>query len=177
MRRRPAFTRGGLAFPVHRALDQAGKRISHPVKAGALSQRTRFVARHHDSVGALRQARALERERLPQQPFDSVALYRSSHFARDREAQSRRALLAARKDIENEFTRAVRAPTPHYAIEVRTSRQPSPSRSGAGPGARGHHTVSRLRPLARRCLSVTRPARVRIRLRNPCARARLRFFG
>jgi hypothetical protein len=34
-----------------------------------------------------------------------------------------------------------------------------------------------LRPLARRRFSVRRPARVRIRARKPCVRARLRFFG
>ena len=38
-------------------------------------------------------------------------------------------------------------------------------------------TVSRLRPLSRRRFSVSRPARVAIRARNPWVRARLRFLG
>lgn len=40
-----------------------------------------------------------------------------------------------------------------------------------------HYVDRRLRPLSRRRLSVSLPARVRIRARNPCVRARLRFFG
>ena len=53
-----------------------------------------------------------------------------------------------------------------------------PSASG-GALARGGHRygVSRLRPLARLRLRMSRPARVLMRLRKPCARARLRFLG
>ena len=36
---------------------------------------------------------------------------------------------------------------------------------------------SRVRPLSRRALMIDRPARVRIRARNPCLRARRRVFG
>lgn len=37
--------------------------------------------------------------------------------------------------------------------------------------------VSRARPFSRRALTTARPARVRIRARNPCVRMRLRFLG
>ena len=49
--------------------------------------------------------------------------------------------------------------------------------AAAAPGAPTHQTVRRLRPLSRRRLSVRRPARVCMRARKPCVRARLRFFG
>ena len=48
-------------------------------------------------------------------------------------------------------------------------------------GARGHEvrpqTVRRWRPLRRRDFKMARPARVDIRLRNPCVRARFRVLG
>jgi hypothetical protein len=58
------------------------------------------------------------------------------------------------------------------ALEVAAARQ------ATSPAAlAGGHGVSRLRPLRRRRLMIWRPLRVRIRARNPCVRARLRFFG
>lgn len=135
------------------------------------------MTRYHHSIGPSRQLQAFEREGLPEEPFYPVALYCSPDLAGDREAQAWRIVRLTREDVEDEFTRSVGTSTPRYSVEVSASRQPSPSRAGAGPGALRHHTVSRLRPLARRCLSVSRPALVRIRLRKPWARARLRFFG
>ena len=44
-------------------------------------------------------------------------------------------------------------------------------------GTRGPQTVSRWRPLSRRDFKMARPARVDMRLRNPCVRARFRVFG
>jgi hypothetical protein len=50
-----------------------------------------------------------------------------------------------------------------------------PAAALAGPVHR--YGVSRLRPLSRRRFSIERPARVRMRARNPWVRARFRFFG
>lgn len=43
--------------------------------------------------------------------------------------------------------------------------------------SRGSHAVSLRRPLLRRFVTIARPARVRIRSRKPCTRARRRLFG
>ena len=60
--------------------------------------------------------------------------------------------------------------------DSRPSRRPGTATDGARSRT-AHQTVRRLRPLSRRRFSVSRPARVRIRARKPCVRARLRFFG
>lgn len=48
-----------------------------------------------------------------------------------------------------------------------------------GQRYRGHESqaLSCFRPLRRRFLTIVRPARVRMRVRNPCLRARRRMFG
>ena len=50
---------------------------------------------------------------------------------------------------------------------------------GGAHGARAatHHTVRRARPLLRRLARIDRPARVRMRKRNPCFLCRRRLFG
>ncbi|CAN5171596.1 hypothetical protein BH11ACT7_BH11ACT7_11640 [soil metagenome] len=45
------------------------------------------------------------------------------------------------------------------------------------PTTRANQAVSERRPLRRRSVTIARPARVRIRSRNPCTRARRRLFG
>jgi hypothetical protein len=78
----------------------------------------------------------------------------------------------AREGIEDQEAVGVGAALAIDALEVATARQaatPSP--------LAGRHGVSRLRPLRRRRLMIWRPLRVRMRARNPCVRARLRFFG
>jgi hypothetical protein len=73
---------------------------------------------------------------------------------------------------------APRRPVPlggHGAPPERTRRGGA---SGSGPPTRGRgQAVSFSRPLARRALTIARPARVRIRSRNPCVFARRRLFG
>jgi hypothetical protein len=54
---------------------------------------------------------------------------------------------------------------------------PGTAPAAAFAGRVHRYGVSRLRPLARRRFNIERPARVRIRARNPWVRARLRFFG
>ena len=92
------------------------------------------------------------------------------------EEWARRRLPAVREYIQDEFAARMRAAVPKDTIEVGTSRQPPASRLRS-PGTSTDQTVNRVRPFARRRFSVCRPARVCIRLRNPCVRARLRFFG
>ena len=51
------------------------------------------------------------------------------------------------------------------------ARRKHPARPASG------HAVSERRPFARRLDTIARPARVRIRSRNPCTRARRRLLG
>jgi hypothetical protein len=55
------------------------------------------------------------------------------------------------------------------------ARQPLERSSIADPG--DPQADNRLRPFSRRALMIERPARVRIRARKPCFRARRRVFG
>ena len=117
------------------------------------------------------------RERLAQQALDAVALDRAADLARHRQAQAWLPLVAAGKDVQNELAAGVRAASPEDPVEVGAARQPPPAGPRPGAGRSAHQTVRRLRPLSRRRFSVSRPARVLIRARKPCVRARLRFFG
>src|SRR5690242_779003 len=120
-------------------------------------------------------------ERLAQQALHAVALDGPAHLPADGHAETRlvRGLLT-RERVQHQVARGMRTPLAVDAIELRTPGKPLPPGAPAAaalPG-RGHrYGVSRLRPLSRRRLSKVRPARVRMRARNPWVRARLRFFG
>jgi hypothetical protein len=62
------------------------------------------VARHDHGVGAGGDPRALGCKRLTEKAFDPVALNSASDLSGHGQAESRRAILLARKDIENELT-------------------------------------------------------------------------
>ena len=65
-----------------------------------------------------------------------------------------------------------------YPLELRTMGKTSPMGSATWHSRRHpRHADKRLRPLSRRRLRISRPPRVSIRARNPCARARFRFLG
>jgi hypothetical protein len=64
--------------------------------------------------------------------------------------------------------------------EIHRPRHPVPSRKHLSTpccGSELHHAVSERRPLLRRPETIARPARVRMRSRKPCTRARRRLFG
>ena len=83
-----------------------------------------------------------------------------------------------------ETTQANRVPVPTGEME-REKSAPLTRRVGrafliSAPVRRfflGIYVESRARPFRRRRTSRARPVRVELRLRNPCALARLRFFG
>ena len=85
------------------------------------------------------------------------------------------AFVVPREGVQHEEAVALRAALAVHALELGAPRQAAAL--GATLRAHGPQTVRRLRPLSRRRLSTRRPARVRIRARNPCVRARLRFLG
>jgi hypothetical protein len=70
----------------------------------------------------------------------------------------------------------VRAALAVDALELSTARQP-PAFPTRLAGGHRDYALSRRRPLLRRRRMMWRPARVRMRARNPWVRARLRFFG
>ena len=81
----------------------------------------------------------------------------------------------AREGVEDEEAVRVRAAVAVDAVEVAAARQAA-TLAPVACAAR-HQGVRRLRPLRRRRLITSRPARVRMRARKPCVFARLRFFG
>ena len=122
-------------------------------------------------------------ERLAQQPLHPVALDRAADLAADRDAEARVVGVArAREGVEHEVPAGVRAALAIDPLELGAAGEPAPP-SLAGPAALGARAVghpqgvSRLRPLRRRRSRIARPPRVRMRARNPCVRARLRFLG
>src|SRR5205085_12100902 len=104
-------------------------------------------------------------------------LHSATHLARNGEPQSRWLLVAAREHVQHQLAPGVRSPGSEDAVEIRAAREPPPTRSRPPTGRATHQTVSRSRPFARLRFKVSRPARVCIRARKPCVRARLRFFG
>jgi hypothetical protein len=80
--------------------------------------------------------------------------------------------VAAREGVEDQEAVGVGAALAIDALEIAAARQ-----AAAPARLAGRHGVSRLRPLRRRRLMIWRPLRVRMRARNPCVRARLRFLG
>ena len=159
-------------------IDQLAQSTANSAQTLTFSQTSSIGSCHHHHVASRRQAVAVQRKGLSQQALHLIALHRAANLARHRQAETGRGrVLAAREHIKNELTAAMRASVPKDTIEVGAARQPTPLRPGRVARPAAHQTVSRLRPFARRRLSTTRPARVCIRARNPCVRARLRFFG
>jgi hypothetical protein len=83
--------------------------------------------------------------------------------------------------MDHEVTVRVRAPLPVHAVELAAAGEALAAAAALAlsPGAPAWHAygVNRLRRFVRRRFSIARPARVRMRARNPWVRARLRFFG
>ncbi len=164
--------------PAGDAADQLRQRMADAGQPLPLGQLTSVPSGQHDRIGSGWQLSTLERKRLPQQTLDPVSLDSPADLPRDGEPETRCSRLPAREDIQDQLSAGVRPALPEDPLELSAPRQPRAPR--ACPGARrhgGHQTVRRLRPFDRRRFSVMRPARVRIRVRKPCVRARLRFFG
>src|ERR1700733_4347200 len=69
------------------------------------------------------------------------------------------------------------ARTPFFTVEPNSADRVIRCRAGSTVVFRPAQAVSVRRPLRRRFDTTARPARVRIRSRNPCTRDRLRLFG
>jgi hypothetical protein len=69
------------------------------------------------------------------------------------------------------------ARTPFFTVESNSADRVIRCRAGSTVVFRPTQAVNDRRPLRRRLDTIARPARVRIRRRNPCTRARRRLFG
>jgi len=79
--------------------------------------------------------------------------------------------------MDDEAAPACLGPTPHHGTEILTAPQTRGGRQHDVPRRRPDQADSAPRPLRRRAARMARPARVRIRSRNPWTRARRRLFG
>ena len=169
-----------------RPADELGRaRARMPVEALALGELARLGPRDDDDVvvgrarARPRAANASRSRRLTRLRSTAPPTLRDTDSPR--RGPSRRGVAVARERVEDE--EAVADASGPGGRPARTRRCATDGRAWRGRArhrARGRvhrQTVSRLRPLARRRLSVRRPARVRMRARNPWARARLRFLG
>src|SRR4051794_5703582 len=164
-------------------LHELGERRAHTGHALSLREPAGLGARDDDIVRTGRQALGLRPEGLPGHALHPRAIDRAAHAAGHRQAEPRAVVLErraslARERVEHEEAVRLRPALAVDPLELRAARQaPAPRGPPATRALRHGQTVSRLRPLSRRRLSTTRPARVAMRARKPCVRARLRFLG
>jgi len=103
-------------------------------------------------------------EKRSQAPANPIAHYRCSHMAAECERHTRLVQAAVGRKSHPQ----------QLAVEATTAAQ----RCEVGPAAaRIDQALSRCRPLRRRAFTIARPARVDMRWRKPCRRARLRLCG
>ena len=72
---------------------------------------------------------------------------------------------------------SARTPSASASVRLRGARAITVAPAGLLRRARVGQTLTRARPLRRRAARIARPARVRMRSRNPCVFARWRLFG
>ena len=146
-----------------------GKSIEHPVQL-----RAKLIERQFGSGGPgadQEQARGQRRrplaggQQFPQPAAKSVAGDGGTEGASDRERRARRRHQWIEKEV---------APQ-RRAVDPRTVTTEAFERVALADPVR--QADRRARPLARRFLSTARPARVLIRARKPCLRARRRLLG
>ena len=159
-------TRQGLRV---RAMPGIAKVVGHP-----LWRRARPRKRADDDVGAF--TGQILSHQMAQASLDAIACHRVAHLLGDDKTHPHHGWILLRL-----------APHVHHD---RWARGPRPSTNGGGELARPLESVRRRkhrsglvqadnseRPLRRRALKIERPARVRIRVRNPWVRLRRRLLG
>ena len=176
---------GALRGPARqpRLGDQLRQRRLHPGQPLALGELARpRDGRRRPRPGPAVSSRLGVRERLAQQPLDPVALDRAADLARHRQPQPRP--LASRR------SGTCTAPGGGWRSSVPAGRRARTRRcaTGAGPSRRlarvrraGSRQALRRRGACVPCRDGASASAARrascMRARNPCARARLRFFG
>jgi hypothetical protein len=156
--------------------DQLLQCSRHGAGALALYEAGRVRTRDEDEVVTTGEPLVERPECFSEPALHRIPLYGASDLAahRDPEANLLAIIIrvAAREGVEDQEAVGMGPPFAIDAIEIAAARQAATPTPLAG-----RHGVSRLRPLRRRRLMIWRPLRVRMRARNPCVRARLRFLG
>jgi hypothetical protein len=114
---------------------------------------------------------------MPQPSRHPVPFYRRSDRLGDDQTdqRTRRAILGRLPGVDHDCGLNRPPSVPDRRTEISRSPHPVPGREHRR-GTRAQ-AVSERRPLRRRPVTIARPARVRIRRRKPCTRARRRLFG
>ena len=154
------------AQPYSKFLSQASRN-----RSPATRQRS-----HHDTIPGI-QLRDHCPDRVPQPPRHPMAVDSVTHGLRNDKTDPRSSSRPI--GIATGVHHQVRLGGPHTVLdgvaELRRPRHPVPGwEHSARPVGQA---VNERRPLRRRPDTMARPARVRIRKRKPCTRARRRLFG
>ena len=139
------------------------------------------VGAHHKQA-TLRKRLQIPADQMPQPPPHRVAHHRAAHGAAHHEPDPG-GLLRSRPGPAGARSAAAGRPgcrpgPPRRSPSAAASGRPREA-SASPPGHAGGRgqTLTRARPLRRRAARTARPARVRMRSRNPCVLARRRLFG
>jgi len=134
--------------------------------------RGRGICAHHKKATARKQVEIPAHE-LTKLPFDAVPGHGRANRPADRESYPRGLLGELRvvpdEQVPDETGPPCAGTCPHGQRELSAAAHPGLRRKD--------QALSRSRPLRRRAASTARPARVRMRSRNPCVFARRRLFG
>jgi hypothetical protein len=107
---------------------------------------------------------------------DQVARDRVTDRLGNDEAQARRRRVVGARDVDERMRSCDTATLPHRGAKVVPRHNPIRPFEHEGT-TQSDYAESSVRPLRRRAARMERPARVRIRRRNPCTFARRRLFG
>jgi hypothetical protein len=115
---------------------------------------------------------------MPEPSGHPVPLHRPAHGLRDHEPYPGPTVIKALAPACVHHDVGLHRPHPSIdcGTEFRRPRHPVARRKHRADPA-SYYAVSLRRPLPRRLATIARPARVRIRSRNPCTRARRRLLG
>jgi hypothetical protein len=134
--------------------------------------RGRSVCAHHKKATARKQLK-VPAHKLTQAPLDPVPGHRGANRPADHESYPGRlggmANVILHQQVANHARPPRTGPGAHGQRELGAAAHP-----GLG---RQDQALSFSRPLCRRAARTARPARVRMRSRKPCVRARRRLFG
>lgn len=134
--------------------------------------RGRGVRAHHKKATARKRVE-IPAHQLTEPPLDTISGYRRANRPAHHEPYPGRFLLVNHVLADQQVTHHARPAHPDPGAYRQREL-----RAAAHPGLRGQdQALSRSRPLRLRAARMARPARVRMRSRNPCVLARRRLFG
>jgi hypothetical protein len=163
--------------------DQAPAQRSTDIVAQLLRGRTRGAVKGaHDDPPPVRDIHQQRGEDVAQPALDAIPHHGTTNGSTNDESCAGRCIMALDAAITHERThvddhsRGAGAGRPaHHRAELLSPPDPAVTGQHGTVGCR--YADRRARPFPRRDASTERPARVLMRVRNPCVRARRRLFG